>query len=66
MRTILVFLVHFEASIEEKFGILALFQALIADNLGIIKILGKNKHHSGLEPYKSLIILYTVLYLRAS
>ena len=54
----MVFLVHFQASIVDNFGILAYVQVLIADNLGIsahiqaliadnfyiFNTLGKNKH----------------------
>ena len=38
---ILALFVHFQASIVKFFGILALFQAIIADNLGVFKTLGK-------------------------
>ena len=36
--------------IAKYFGILALFQALIVEKICIFNSLGKNKHHSGLEP----------------
>ena len=59
----MVYLVHFQASIVDNFGILAYVQALIADNFGIseqiqalirddfgiFNTIGKYKHHSGLR-----------------
>ena len=39
--------------IADSFGILALFQALIADNFGIFNTLEKNKHTPGLETMNS-------------
>ena len=61
--TILVFLVHFQASIVDNFGILAYIQvliadkfgisahiqALIADDVGIFNTLGKNNTIQGLN-----------------
>ena len=41
--------------IADFFLYLSLFQELIADNYGIFNTLGKNKHHTGLEPMTSSI-----------
>ena len=42
--------------IAEHFGILALFQSLIADSFGIFNTFVKNKYYPGLEPMTSGII----------
>ena len=39
---------HFQALIADNFGILALFQVLIVDNLGIFNTLGEK--NQGLNP----------------